>query len=55
MLIEFNVRPFVAQGYLDLGELYANNDQADSALKTWTKAESMFKEMGMDYYLIKTQ
>jgi len=36
MLIEFNVRPFVAQGYLDLGELYANNDQADSALKTWT-------------------
>jgi tetratricopeptide (TPR) repeat protein len=54
MLNEFNARPFVAQGYLDLGEFYTNSGQVDIALITLKKTEAMFKEMGMDYYLIKT-
>jgi hypothetical protein len=42
-------------GYLFLGEVYVDTGQKDKALETLKKAEGMFKEMGMDYWLVKTQ
>jgi hypothetical protein len=38
-----------------LGELYANRGDEDKALENVKKAEDMFQEMGMDYWLDKTQ
>ena len=45
----------VAGGYLRLGVLYADTGQKEKALKTLKKAEAEFQDMGMDYYLQKTQ
>ena len=52
---EEKLKPFLAQGYLFLGELYGNRKQPDKALEKLKKAEGMFQEMGMDYWLGKTQ
>jgi tetratricopeptide (TPR) repeat protein len=52
---ELRIKSWYSVGYLFLGEVYANTGQKDKALETLKKAEGMFKEMGMDYYLIKTQ
>jgi hypothetical protein len=35
--------------------LYANADQKEKALETLKKAETMFQEMGMDYWLAETR
>jgi len=43
-----------SQGYLYLGELYANTNQKEKALENLEKAEGMFQDMGMDYWLGKT-
>jgi class 3 adenylate cyclase/tetratricopeptide (TPR) repeat protein len=55
ILNELSLKPFSAQGYLFLGELYGNRGQPDEAFKNLKKAEGMFQEMGMDYWLDKTQ
>jgi hypothetical protein len=55
ILDELRIKPFSAQGYLFLGELYADTDQREKALEHLGKAQSMFQEMGMDYWLAKTQ
>jgi hypothetical protein len=52
---ELKIKPFSAQGYLFLGELYADRGQGEKALENMKKAEGMFQEMGMDYWLAKTQ
>jgi tetratricopeptide (TPR) repeat protein len=52
---ELGTRPQSGIGYFYLGELYADTGQKEKALETLKKAESAFKEMGMDYYLRKTQ
>jgi len=44
-----------SKGYLFLGELYLNTSQKKKAFENLKKAESMHKEMGMDYWLAKTQ
>ena len=44
-----------SQGYLYLGELYADTGQREKALENLKKAESAFRKMGMEYYLRKTQ
>ncbi len=41
-------------GYLFLGELYLDTGQKEKALENLKKAGGMFKEMGMDYWLAKT-
>jgi len=48
---ELKAKPFYAQGHLFLGELYARVGQKGKALENLTKAETMFQEMGMDYWL----
>jgi class 3 adenylate cyclase/tetratricopeptide (TPR) repeat protein len=48
---ELKAKPAYAQGHLFLGELYAHGGQKEKALENLTKAETMFQEMGMDYWL----
>jgi tetratricopeptide (TPR) repeat protein len=49
------LRPYFSRGYLYLGELYADTGQKDKALEALKKAEAEFKDMGVDYWLKKTQ
>jgi len=48
------LRPFYSIGCLHLGELYADSGQKEKALENLKKADRMFQEMGMDYWLAKT-
>ena len=49
------MKPSCALGYFSLGELYVNAGQKEKALENLKKAEGMFQEMGMDYWLTRTQ
>jgi hypothetical protein len=42
-------------GHLYLGELSANTGNKEDALNNLKKAESVFQETGIDYYLSETQ
>ena len=55
ILEEAQGKPYSALGYLHLGELYAHTDKRNDAVKTLKKAEAMFQEMSMDYWLGKAQ
>jgi hypothetical protein len=55
ILDELKIKPFYAQGYLFLGELHAGAGQKEKALENLKKAEAMFQEMGMDYWLARTK
>ena len=55
ILDELKLKPFCSMGYLFLGELYADIGEAEKALETLKKAQGMFQEMGMDYWLRRTQ
>jgi tetratricopeptide (TPR) repeat protein len=55
ILNELKIIPFASLGYLFLGELYADTEQQDKALENSKKAERAFQEMGMDYWVTKTQ
>jgi tetratricopeptide (TPR) repeat protein len=55
ILNELKLKALYAPGYHYLGVLYADTGQKDRALGTLKKAEMMFQEMGMDYWLAKTQ
>ncbi len=55
LLDELKIKPWSAQGYLFLGEFYADGSQREKALANLKKAEGMFQEMGMDYWLAKAQ
>ena len=48
-------KAWYSRGYLYLGELYADIGQENKAVETLKKAERMFQEMGMDYWLAKTR
>ena len=55
ILGEQKMKSWCSQGYLFLGELYADTGQREKALEYLKKAQGMFREMGMDYWLGKTQ
>ena len=55
ILEESKIQPYVSTGYLYLGELYTDMGQREKALENLNKAEKMFREMGMDYWLAKTR
>ncbi len=55
ILNELKIKPWCAQGYLYLGELNASSGNREGALNNLRKAESMFQEIGMNYYLSKTK
>jgi class 3 adenylate cyclase/tetratricopeptide (TPR) repeat protein len=51
---ELKYKPFYSQGYFYLGELYANTGRKERALENLSTAKSLFQEMGMDFWLAKT-
>jgi len=55
LLEELKIKPYQAEGHLYLGELYADTGQREKALETLKKAEAAFQQMGMDYWLRRTQ
>ncbi len=55
ILDEMKIKSWCAEGYLYLGELYASTGNKENALNNLRKAESIFQEIGIDYYLSKTQ
>ena len=52
---ELKAAPFYARGHFYLGELHARSGQKEKALDNLAKAEAMFQEMGMDYWLAETR
>ena len=55
MLEELMVKAYFSRGYFYLGELYAEAGMKEKAVKTLKKAENLFQEMGMDYWLDRTR
>jgi len=54
-LQEFQMKPSYAEGYLWLGEHYLNTGKKQKARQNLKKAEGLFRGMGMDYWLTRTQ
>jgi len=52
---EVKLKPLASQGYHYLGELHADTGQKETAREALKKAEAAFHEMGMDYWLHRTQ
>jgi tetratricopeptide (TPR) repeat protein len=55
MLEDLQIKPLQAMGHLNLGESYAIAGQTEKALASLKKAQQMCQEMGMDYYLDRTE
>jgi class 3 adenylate cyclase/tetratricopeptide (TPR) repeat protein len=55
ILDELETKPAYAVGCLNLGELYADAGQKEKAIENLKRAEVMFQEMGMDYWLARTK
>jgi len=55
VLVELEMRPMWAIAYSKLGELYTGTGQREKALENLKKAEGMMQEMGMGYWLRRTQ
>ena len=52
---ELKLKPYSAQGHLFLGEFYVQRGLGKDALENLKKAEGMFQEMGIEYWLSKTR
>ena len=55
ILEEYGMRSLSPWGYFFLGELRADFGQKDNALQSLKKAEALSEEMGVDYWLVRTQ
>ena len=55
ILTELGAKPDIAMGHFFLGELYAQNNGHEEAAIHLKKAEVLFKEMSMDYWLEETK
>lgn len=55
ILKELEMKIWYAQGCLFLGELYADAGRKKKSLEQLRKAETVFREMGMHYWLRKTE
>jgi tetratricopeptide (TPR) repeat protein len=51
ILEKLKLKPFFTLGRLFLGELYLETGEREKAMENLKKAEGMFREMGMDYWL----
>jgi tetratricopeptide (TPR) repeat protein len=54
ILDKYGLRTLFAIGVFTMGEIYARYVNREQALQSLKKAETMFKEMGMDYWLAQT-
>jgi len=52
---ELKIKPHIAMGLLFLGELYAHAGRKEESLKNLKQAESLFQEMGINYWLGRTK
>ena len=52
---ELKIKPYYSLGRLYLGQLCLNGGEKEKAIDNLMKAEGMFREMGMDYWLGKAQ
>ena len=52
---ELGMRPLVAHCHLGPGKLYRRTDQHEQALGHLTTAMTMYREMGMTYWLEKAE
>lgn len=52
---ELRTKAYYPLGHLYLGQLYLNAGKKEKAIDNLKKAEGMFREMGMDYWLGKTK
>jgi len=48
---ELKMKPYCARAHFYLGELYVRAGQKEKVLERLTKAEAIFLEMGMEYWL----
>jgi class 3 adenylate cyclase/tetratricopeptide (TPR) repeat protein len=55
LLSDLKVKPQVGIAYLCLAEVYAQAQDAQKALKSLKTAEAIFKETGMEYWLLRAQ
>jgi len=55
ILDQLELKSWVPQGHLFLGELYLDMGQNEKALENFKKAQGMMQKMGMDYWLRRTQ
>jgi tetratricopeptide (TPR) repeat protein len=55
ILEKVELKPFSTLGRLFLGEFYLDAGQREKATKNLKKADGMFQEMGMDYWLTRTK
>ena len=51
---ELRLRSYFSLGYLYLGEFYTDTGRKEKAQENLKKAGRLFREMGMDYWLAKT-
>jgi hypothetical protein len=49
------MRPLAAQCHLGLGKLYSRTDRREQAQKHLTTATTMYRDMGMTYWLEKAE
>jgi hypothetical protein len=54
-LDELKIRSAYAVAIYFLGQTYAYGDQKEIAKRTLEKAEGLFREMGMDYWITRTR
>jgi sugar phosphate isomerase/epimerase len=52
---ELGMRPLVAHCHLGLGKLYRRTDRREQAREHLTTATTMYREMGMTYWLEKAE
>jgi hypothetical protein len=52
---ELGMRPLVAHCHLGLGKLYNRTDKREQAREHLTTAMTMYREMGMTYWLEKAE
>jgi tetratricopeptide (TPR) repeat protein len=52
---QLKIKPFLSEGLLYLGELYANAGRKEESLKNLKQAEGLFQEMGINYWLSRTK
>jgi len=53
ILDEMKIQPWLSEGYLYLGELFAGMGHTDKAFEFVKKAEAIFENVGMDFWLAR--
>ena len=53
--LEIGMRPLIAHCHLGLGKLYLRTDKREQAEEHLATARTMYREMGMTYWLEKAE